>query len=142
MVPSESSFKRVLERAGWVEHRPKRRREASGRLFRARKATRPNEVWTFDFKGWWYGAPWQRCEPLTVRDEFSRYVLELRAVPNARTETVRACFEKLFEQYGLPGAIRSDNGSPFASRTGLWGLTRWLALGIDLSRLGPINRSF
>lgn len=118
-VPSESSFKRVLDRAGMVEHRRVRKREEAGRLFEGRKASKPNEIWTVDFKGWWYGAPGQRCEPLTVRDEFSRYVLELRAVANARTETVRECFERLFEAYGLPGAIRSDNGSPFASTTGL-----------------------
>lgn len=140
-VPSESSFKRVLDRAGMVEHRRVRKREEAGRLFEGRKASKPNEIWTVDFKGWWYGAPGQRCEPLTVRDEFSRYVLELRAVANARTETVRECFERLFEAYGLPGAIRSDNGSPFASTTGLWGLTRlsawWLALGIDLERGRP-----
>jgi putative transposase len=140
-VPSESSFKRVLDRAGWVEHRPARKRESAGRLFVGRKASRPNEVWTVDFKGWWYGAPGHRCEPLTVRDEFSRYVLELRALPNAKTETVRACFERLFTEHGLPEAIRSDNGAPFASRVGLWGLTRlsawWLALGIDLERNRP-----
>jgi len=140
-VPSESSFKRVLDRAGWVERRRTRQRESSGRLFAGRKATKPNEIWTVDFKGWWYGAPGHRCEPLTVRDEFSRYVLELRALPNAKTETVRACFERLFAEHGLPGAIRSDNGSPFASRVGVWGLTRlsawWLALGIDLERNRP-----
>jgi putative transposase len=140
-VPSESSFKRILDRAGWVEHRRTRRRESSGRLFAGRKASAPNEVWTVDFKGWWYGAPGHRCEPLTVRDEYSRYVLELRALPNAKTETVRACFERLFAEYGLPAAIRSDNGAPFASRVGLWGLTRlsawWLALGIDLERNRP-----
>lgn len=141
-VPSESSFKRVLSRAGWVEHRRRRRQpQSAGRLFVGRKAGAPNEIWTVDFKGWWYGAPGHRCEPLTVRDEFSRYVLELRALPNAKTETVRACFERLFAEHGLPGAIRSDNGAPFASRVGLWGLTRlsawWLALGIDLERNRP-----
>jgi putative transposase len=93
-VPSESSFKRVLDRAGWVEHRRLRKKEAGGRLFTGRRADKPNEVWTVDFKGWWYRAPGHRCEPLTVRDEFSRYVLEVRAVPDARTETVRATFEK------------------------------------------------
>lgn len=140
-VPSESSFKRVLERAGMVEHRQLRSRQAAGRLFSERKAKAPNEVWTVDFKGWWYGAGGRRCEPLTVRDEFSRYVLEVRAVANARTETVRECFEKLFQQHGLPGAIRSDNGAPFASRNGILGLSRlsawWLVLGIDLERGRP-----
>jgi putative transposase len=94
-----------------------------------------------DFKGWWYGANGRRCEPLTVRDEFSRYVLEVRAVADARTATVRECFEQLFRQHGLPGAIRSDNGAPFASVQGILGLSRlsawWLVLGIDLERGRP-----
>ncbi len=67
-----------------------------------------------DFKGWWYDQKRQRCEPLTVRDEHSRYILELRRLPDGRTETGRLCFERLLERYGLPGAIRSDNGTPFA----------------------------
>jgi len=140
-LPSESSFKRVLERAGMVEHRQLRSRQAVGRLFSERKAKAPNEVWTVDFKGWWYGAEGRRCEPLTVRDEFSRYVLEVKAVANAQTQTVRECFEKLFRQHGLPGAIRSDNGTPFASMNGILGLSRlsawWLVLGIDLERGRP-----
>ena len=140
-LPCESSFKRVLERAGMVEHRPLRSRQAAGRLFSERKAKAPNEVWTVDFKGWWYGANGRRCEPLTVRDEFSRYVLEVRAVANAQTQTVRECFENLFQRHGLPGAIRSDNGAPFASRNGILGLSRlsawWLVLGIDLERGRP-----
>jgi len=140
-VPSESSFKRVLARAGLVQERRLRRREQSGRLFSGRKAGGSNEVWTVDFKGWWYVGGSRRCEPLTVRDEYSRYLLELRAVPNARTETVRVCFERLFEQHGLPGAMRSDNGAPFASDQGVLGLSQlsawWVALGIDLERGRP-----
>ena len=140
-TPSESSFKRVLDRAGLVEKRRVRTREQSGRLHSARRASAPNEVWTVDFKGSWHGANGGRCEPLTVRDEFSRYVLDLRRLEDARTETVQACFEELFRKHGLPGAIRSDNGPPFASVHGLLGLTRlsawWLALGIDLERGRP-----
>lgn len=140
-LPSESSFKRVLERAGLTEKRKRRKARESGRLSAGRKAAAPNEVWTVDFKGWWRGRDGARVEPLTVRDEHSRMLLELRAVENARTETVRACFERLFHQYGLPGAIRSDNGPPFASANGLHGLSRlsawWLALGIDLERGRP-----
>ena len=66
--------------------------------------------WTVDFKGWWRFGEAGRCEPLTVRDEFSRYVLELRALDNARTQTVRKAFARIFERHGLPEAIRSDNG--------------------------------
>lgn len=140
-VPSESSFKRVLDRAGLVEKRRVRPRSEAGRIWSERKATVPNEIWTVDFKGWWHGANGQRCEPLTVRDEYTRYVLDVRAVVDARTQTVRACFERLFEQHGLPGVIRSDNGAPFASTTGVLGLSKlsawWLVLGIDLERSRP-----
>ncbi len=137
-VPSESSFKRVMERAGLVLPRRVRSRQEAGRLFTDRRAQAPNEVWTVDFKGWWRVANGCRCEPLTVRDEFSRYVLEVRAVANARTQTVRSCFERLFEQNGLPGAMRSDNGPPFASTGSVLGLSKlsawWVALGVDLER--------
>jgi len=140
-VASESTFKRVLERAGLTERRRRRRRSSeAGGLCSGRRGAAPNEVWTVDFKGWWrsYG---KRCEPLTVRDEHSRYVLELRPMENARTETVRQSFERLFERNGLPEAIRSDNGVPFASVHGLLGLSRlsawWVALGIDLERGRP-----
>jgi len=140
-VPSESSFKRVLNRAGLVEKRRVRQRSEAGRICSGRKASAPNEIWTVDFKGWWHGANGQRCEPLTVRDEWTRYVLEVRAMPNAQTETVRACFERLFERNGLPEAIRSDNGVPFASSSSVLGLSKlsawWVALGIDLERGRP-----
>lgn len=141
LVPSESSFKRVLARAGLTEPRRVRSRQNSGRLRSGRRAQSTNEVWTVDFKGWWCGGSGRRCEPLTVRDEFSRYVLELRLLADAKTQSVRACFERLFERQGLPEAIRSDNGVPFASVQGLLGLTRlsawWVALGIDLERGRP-----
>jgi len=139
---SESSFKRVLARAGLTQPRRRRVRAAqAGRLWSGQRAQAPNEVWTVDFKGWWYDVEGRRCEPLTVRDEHSRYVLELRRMADARTATVRDCFERLFERHGLPGAIRSDNGSPFAHVRGLLGLSRlsawWVALGIDLERGRP-----
>ncbi len=137
---SESSFKRILERAGLTQRRRKRRSSEAGRLCSGRRAAAANEVWTVDFKGWWRNGA-KRCEPLTVRDEHSRYVLEVRALEDARSETVRQSFERLFERQGLPGAIRSDNGTPFASVRGLLGLSRlstwWVALGIDLERGRP-----
>lgn len=138
---SESSFKRILERAGLTQ--PRRRRSAAqgGRLWSGRRAQTPNEVWTVDFKGWWYDPRQVRCQPLTVRDEYSRYVLGLRRVADARGDTVRACFEELFKRYGLPAAIRSDNGVPFAHTRALLGLSQvsawWVVLGIDLERGRP-----
>src|SRR5258708_14709575 len=82
--------------------------------------------------------PWKKSEPMDQRREFSHYVLELRAMDNARSQTVREVFERIFERHGLPEAIRSDNGAPFASVQALHGLSRlsawWVALGIDLER--------
>jgi len=139
-VASESTFKRVLERVGLTQRRRRRRSTEAGRLSSGRRAAVVNEVWTVDFKGWWRDGA-RRCEPLTVRDEHSRYVLEVRDLADARSQTVRNSFERLFQRHGLPQAIRSDNGSPFASRNGLLGLSRlsawWVALGIDLERGRP-----
>jgi putative transposase len=140
-LPSESSFKRVLERAGLTQPRRKRAAKEGGRVCSGRKAQAPNEVWTVDFKGWWLTGDGLRVEPLTVRDESSRMLLELRRVESSRTEIIQPCFERLFTQHGLPEAIRSDNGPPFATSHGLLGLSRlsawWLALGIDLERSRP-----
>jgi putative transposase len=139
-VASESTFKRVLERAGLTEKRRRRRSSEAGRLSSGRRAVAVNEVWTVDFKGWWRDGA-RRCEPLSVRDEHSRYVLELRDLADARSQTVRHNFERLFQQHGLPQAIRSDNGSPFTSVQALLGLSRlsawWVVLGIDLERGRP-----
>jgi transposase InsO family protein len=140
-APSESSFKRILERAGMTTPRRLRRAERGGRLAQGRKAEKPNDIWTVDFKGWWKDPEGLRVEPLTVRDENSRMLLEMRLMADCRGPTVRRCFEELFERHGMPGAIRSDNGAPFASTRGLMGLTQlsawWLALGIDLERNRP-----
>lgn len=139
-APSESSFKRVLERCGMTEKKRVREIKENARIASGKKASAPNQMWTVDFKGWWHDRE-GRCEPLTVRDEYSRYVLEVRALANAQTETVQACFERLFEEYGIPGAIRSDNGTPFANTRALLGFTRlsawWVANGIELERSRP-----
>ena len=130
----------MLERCGLTEKKKVRRRQADGPDCQRTQSDSPNEVWTVDFKGWWHDAD-GRCEPLTVRDEYSRYLLEVRALPNARSATVKSAFERLFERYGLPESIRSDNGAPFASPNALLGLSQlsvwWLANGIDLERGRP-----
>ena len=139
-VASESSFKRILERAGLTHKRARRQATQAGRLSAGREGRAPNQVWTVDFKGWWRKGG-RRCEPLTVRDEYSRYILELQAMDSGCTQSVRRRFEHLFAGKGLPQAIRSDNGSPFASVQALFGLSRlsawWVALGIDLERGRP-----
>lgn len=140
-LPSESSFKRVLERAGLTHKRQVRSREQSGRLEAQVEVNEPNALWTVDFKGWWRGGDGRRVEPLTVRDAHSRYLFEMYDAEDAKTATVGKRFEILFDAHGLPAALRSDNGPPFASANGLLGLTRlsawWLALGIDLVRGRP-----
>jgi transposase InsO family protein len=141
-TPSESSFKRVLDRCGLVEHRqPRRKSEQAGRLQCGMVAQKPNELWTVDFKGWWRSSDQQRCEPLTVRDAYSRYLLCVRPLADACSETVRRQFVLLFERHGLPEAIRSDNGVPFACCNAPLGLSRlsawWVALGINLDRTDP-----
>jgi putative transposase len=140
-APSLSSFKRVLERAGMVQKRATRPARAGGRLSSGKRAEAPNDVWSVDFKGWWHDAQGQRCEPLTVRDEHSRYLLDCHRMSSARTEAVWERFERLFERHGLPATIRSDNGAPFAASQGVLGLSRlsarWVALGISLERSRP-----
>ena len=137
---SLSTVKRVLDKAGLTERRRRRRRsEDCGRIANPLVATAPNEVWTVDFKGWWYSTTNERVQPLTVRDAYSRYVLLAQAVADGRMETVQECFCRLFSEYGLPLAIRSDNGPPFACTSAPLGLSRlsawWVALGISLDRI-------
>ena len=140
-LPSESSFKRVLAKAGLTEKRKRRPVTKGARLASGTKSEAPNDVWTIDFKGWWKDSEGLKVEPLTVRDEHSRKILAVQLMKSTKTEAVRSVFETLFEQYGLPKAIRSDNGPPFASSNALLGLSRlsswWLALGISLERGRP-----
>jgi len=140
-VPSESSFKRVLDGVGLVQRRRRKRSEQGRRLRTPVRAERPNHVWTIDFKGWWYTRNRSRFEPLTIRDAYSRYVLCAQALDNACTQTVREAMTRVFTRHGLPEVIRSDNGSPFAASNSPLGLSRlsawWLTLGIDLDRIDP-----
>jgi hypothetical protein len=98
-------------------------------------------LWCADFKGWWKTLDGQRCEPLTVSDAWSRYLLKCVGLGNGiSTAMVKPHFEMLFREYGLPAAIRTDNGTPFAS-SGLGGLTKlsvwWMRLGLRLERIEP-----
>lgn len=140
-LPSESTAKRILEKAGLVKKRRRRKHDTSGRIANRVAPQKPNDLWTVDFKGWWYTSSCERCEPLTVRDDFSRFILCANPLENAKGITVRHQFERLFQTYGLPKTIRSDNGTPFASRLGPLGLTKlsawWLANGISLDRIEP-----
>ena len=100
-------------------------------------AAAPNDVWTADFKGWFRTADGRRCDPLTVVDAYSRFVLCCR-ITMPTGQGVRPWFDRLFREFGLPRALRTDNGSPFAS-TGAAQLTRlavwWWKLGITVERI-------
>lgn len=102
-------------------------------------APAPNEVWTADFKGWFRTADGTRCDPLTVADACSRFVLCGRIVPVSE-DGGRPWFERTFREYGLPRALRTDNGTPFAT-TGARRLSHlavwWMKLGIQLDRIDP-----
>ena len=100
----------------------------------------PNDLWCADFKGEFRLGNGRLCYPLTVTDQVSRYLLMVEALEGTREAPVFTAFHRLFQERGLPAAIRSDNGVPFASR-GLYGLSRlsvwWLRLGIGLERIAP-----
>jgi hypothetical protein len=103
-------------------------------------AEQPNSVWCADFKGWFLTGDGRRCDPLTITDAYSRYLIRCRHVAKADGPHVREVFAAAFREHGLPDAIRTDNGTPFAS-TGLAGLSRlavwWLRLGIRPERIQP-----
>ncbi len=134
-VPSLSSVKRILDKAGLVEKRRIRKALSSDcpRLQQQIKADAPNDVWCIDFKGWWK-SDGEICEPFTVRDRHSRKILCAQLMTSKRSDDVRIVMTRLFKEYGLPKVIHSDNGSPFAAPNGVLNLTSlsawWITLGI------------
>jgi transposase InsO family protein len=139
--PSRSTVARVLTRLGKV-----RRRRRLARIWTVEgkprvEAKAPNDLWTMDFKGWWKALDGARCEPLTIRDAFSRYVFAVELVASTNTREVRQVLERLFLKHGVPLAMLNDNGPPMActrSRGGLTVLSAWLrSLGIRLVRSRP-----
>jgi len=137
-VPSVSTMGRLLRENGLTASRRRvARAHGSGNL---QKAQQPNQVWAVDFKGWCRTGDGRRCEPLTISDYATRYLLCRQGLESTRTELVRPVMERVFRQYGLPERIRSDNGAPFASQ-GECGLTElavwWLELGILWERIDP-----
>lgn len=144
-APAERTVARILVRTGMVQPMRRAWRRASAGVPPPQpKVLAPNDLWTVDFKGWWLAGK-ERCEPLTVRDAFSRFVLAIDVLPGTHREPVQELFEKLFERYGLPKAIQTDNGTPFVSAHGTQGLTRlgvfWLSLGIEHIRSRPATPS-
>jgi len=137
--PAASTVGEILTRHGLVTAR-KRTRRAPGHSSALGNPDTPNALWCTDFKGQFRTGDTRYCYPLTLTDAHSRYLLLCRGVLRPDTESVWSWFEHAFREYGLPLAIRSDNGPPFAS-TGLGGLSRlsvwWIKLGILPERITP-----
>jgi transposase InsO family protein len=113
--PAASTMGELLKREGLVVPRRKRRKTPPyTQPFQ--HAGEPNQVWCADFKGWFRTLDQQRIDPLTISDAASRYLLRCQVVEKTDTQRVRAIFEATFREFGLPGAIRTDNGPPFATR--------------------------
>jgi putative transposase len=135
--PALSTIGELLKREGLVVGRRRRQRTPPYSEPLAH-ADGPNRVWCADFKGWFRTQDGERIDPLTISDAHSRYLLRCQTVGKTSTEQVQAIFEAAFREYGLPEAIRTDNGAPFASRA-LAGLSRlavwWIKLGIKPERI-------
>jgi transposase InsO family protein len=120
--PAPSTIGELFDREGLTVRRKIRRRTPAGPQPFA-PCLAANDAWSTDFKGWFRTGDGQRCEPLTLQDLYSRYLLRCQTVPRTGTEQVWPILHAAFREFGLPQRLRSDNGSPFAS-TGAGGLTR------------------
>jgi putative transposase len=139
--PSASTIGDVLQRAGLTHTRKKRvRTPPYGRPFAA--VEEANQTWCADFKGWFRTGDGTRCDPLTITDAHSRYLLRCHITPKTDGVHVEAVFDAAFHEFGLPRVIHTDNGVPFASRApgGLSRVSmRWVKLGIVPERSRPAS---
>ena len=138
-APATSTIHAVLDRHGLVKRRKRRRYKAQGTEFG--DARIPNGLWCADFKGQFRLGNRKYCYPLTVTDYCSRYLLSCEGLDSTKEAGAFAVFERVFKEFGLPNAIRTDNGVPFASAHAMFGLSRlsvwWLRLGISIERIKP-----
>lgn len=132
--PAASTIGDLLKRHGLVEESRRSRRRAVPPRPPQVEAAGPNDVWSSDFKGEFRLGNSRLCYPLTVTDGFSRYLLGCQCLDSPTGEASQRVFESLFREYGLPSAILTDNGSPFAASSSLGRLSRlsvwWIKLGI------------
>uniref|UniRef100_UPI0040422534 IS481 family transposase n=1 Tax=Roseitalea porphyridii TaxID=1852022 RepID=UPI0040422534 len=138
-APAVSTVRAVLDRHGLVQRRKPRRARAQGTALS--RPGHPNDLWCADYKGEFMLADRRYCYPLTVTDHVSRYLFACEALSSTKEAFAFPVFERLFKQFGLPAAIRTDNGVPFASPNALYKLSRlsvwWLRLGIAIERIKP-----
>src|SRR5579872_1161193 len=138
-TPAISTVHAVLDRHGLVKRRTRRRNRAQGTTLS--RPAQPNELWCADYKGEFMLADRRYCYPLTITDFASRYLLGCEALSTTREIYAFSVFESVFKEFGLPRAIRTDNGVPFASPNSLFNLSKlsvwWLRLGIEIERIKP-----
>lgn len=139
-IPAASTIGDILKRHGRIVERRRRARPVD-RGSEIVGATAPNEEWSIDFKGWFRSKCGTRCDPLTIADTATRYLIDVR-ITEPTWAGVRGALEDVFDTHGLPGAIRSDNGAPFGS-CGAGGLSSlsvwWLRLGIEPRYIPPAS---
>jgi len=138
-MPVASTAGEILKRAGLLEPKPRKKR--STHLGSASmKTSAPNQIWSADYKGEFRLRNGRYCYPLTISDGHSRLLLGCQGLYSTELSLARPVFERVFDNFGIPEAIRTDNGAPFAS-TGLCGLSRlnvwWTKLGIVHQRIKP-----
>jgi transposase InsO family protein len=138
-VPATSTIHAVLDRHGLVTHPVRSRTRAQGTPLS--EGLSPNDLWCTDYKGEFMLGDKRYCYPLTVTDHASRFLLLCEAMESNAEMPAFTAFERLFKERGLPRAMRSDNGVPFASPNGLFNLSKlsvwWLRLGISIERIKP-----
>jgi len=138
-LPAISTVHAVLDRHGLVSRGRKRRFRAEGTVLS--HPLQPNDLWCADYKGEFMLADRRYCYPLTISDFASRYLLSCEALSSTQELFAFTVFKRVFQQFGLPKAIRTDNGVPFASAHALFGLSKlsvwWLRLGIRIERIRP-----
>jgi putative transposase len=138
-LPAISTVHAVLDRHSLVKRRRRRRPRATGtELSHPREA---NALWCADYKGEFMLGHRRSCDPLTITDFASRYLLTCEALSTTQEKFAFTIFERTFREFGLPRAIRTDNGVPFASAHALDGRSKlsvwWLRLGIQIERIQP-----
>jgi putative transposase len=138
-LPAISTVHAVLDRYGLVHRRRRRRAGAPGTALS--RPTEPNALWCADYKGEFMLGNRRYCYPLTITDFASRYLLACDALSTTQMTYAFTVFERAFKDFGLPRAIRTDNGVPFAAPTALYRLSKlsvwWLRLGIQIERIQP-----
>ena len=138
-LPAISTVHAVLDRHGLVKRRGRRRMRAKGTPLSL--PNRPNDLWCADCKGGFMLTDRRYCYPLTITDFASRYLIACEALSSTKEALAFNVFERAFRDYGLPRAIRTDNGVPFSSPMSLFNLSKlsvwWLRLGIGIERIKP-----